>query len=79
MRLVAAVPEAIDSRRVTPDDVVDAITGVVDGGQVEHMIVITESPDGELLFITTDMTNTQFVGTLSIALQNYIHTFQHQD
>ena len=79
MRLVAAVPEAIDSRRVTPDDVVDAITGVVDGGQVEHVIVITESPDGELLFITTDMTNTQFVGTLTIALQNYVHQFQHQD
>lgn len=77
MRLVALEAEAIDTRRVTPSDVLDALEGAIENGHVEHAIVITESKDGDLLLTCTDMTNTEIVGTLNIAVQNYIHNFQH--
>lgn len=77
MRLVEAAVEAIDNRRVTPDDVVDALEGAIENGNVQNAIVITESADGDLLLLCTDMTNTEVVGTVTIALQNYIHLFQH--
>lgn len=77
MRLVEPAVEAIDTRRVTPSDVVDALEGAIEQGKVERAIAITESADGDLLLICTDMTNTDIVGTLSIAMQNYIHNFQH--
>lgn len=78
MRLVEQAVEAIDNRRVTPADIVDALEGVVEQGKANSkVIVITEDDDGNLLTLMTDMTNTEYIGTLYIAMQNYLHGFQH--
>jgi hypothetical protein len=78
MRLVELEVEAIDNRRVTPADIVDALEGVVEQGKADaKVIVITEDADGNLLTLMTDMTNTEYIGTLYIAMQNYLHGFQH--
>lgn len=63
---------------VDPEDVLDAISGYVEKRSVKKLICIGEDADNNLSIITTDMTNTELIGTLNIAIANYIHIFQHE-
>lgn len=72
-----AIPFKSDS--VGPEEVLDALEGYIENRDVENLICIGEDVDGNLSIVMTDMTNTELVGTLQIAIMNYIHGWQHDD
>jgi len=69
----------LDTRKVSPADVGDALAGLIDDHMVEDCVLITANAEGEMLMLTTDMTNTEMVGFLNLAIMNYIHSFQHDE
>ena len=77
LKLVSEDESRLDSRDVTPADVVDALKGAVDRGEANACIAISEDIEGNLTFICTDMTTTELIGMLEISKQNFIHGFQH--
>lgn len=67
-----------EAEGVSPRDVLDSVSGYLDSRDVESLICIGEDVDGNLSVAMSDMTNTEFIGTLNIAMMNYIHNFQHE-
>ncbi len=71
--------EELDTRSVSPADIGDALGGLIDDHRVQDAVLITADESGEMLMLTTDMSNTEMVGFLHLAMSNYIHSFQHDE
>ena len=68
----------LDTREVTPADVVDALAGMIERGKCDEVVTICADGDGGIYMLCTDMANNEFLGFLEIAKANYIHSFQHR-
>ena len=67
-----------DDRETKPEQVLDCLTGFVERGEVQDLIVLVETKDNDIYLWSSDMRRTEVVGLLEYAKIGFAHREQHE-